>query len=247
VRRITDFCIWIYVFGCKLSLFRLCDSDFGITPVDDITIGITCTVFCFHIALISFATSRYFSFFSVIILARLCVFGTALSIKKVLFVVLFVKVMSGRFIIIIIITTTIAIVALDSAGWLNLKFLEEERLGSAGYYNKALCTIPLPLTTGLWFVIAQNLSLPLRFSDWNFICVCELLFVLPPLPHIVLLSVITLILSDERYVLWFLRLHTPPPSHILSHCVPQTAFSHILSVCTTLLSETNFRTPLNNS
>jgi hypothetical protein len=38
VPRITDFCICIYVFGCKLSLFRLCDSDFGITPVDDITI-----------------------------------------------------------------------------------------------------------------------------------------------------------------------------------------------------------------
>jgi hypothetical protein len=25
----------MYVFGCKLSLFGLCDSDFGITPVDD--------------------------------------------------------------------------------------------------------------------------------------------------------------------------------------------------------------------
>ena len=53
--RITDFCIYIYVFECKLSLFRLCDSDFGITSVDDITIGITCTVFCFHIKIISFA------------------------------------------------------------------------------------------------------------------------------------------------------------------------------------------------
>jgi hypothetical protein len=38
----------MYVFGCKLSHFRLCDSDFGITAVDDITIGITCAVFCFH-------------------------------------------------------------------------------------------------------------------------------------------------------------------------------------------------------
>jgi len=26
----------MYVFGCKLSLVRLCDSDFGITPVDDL-------------------------------------------------------------------------------------------------------------------------------------------------------------------------------------------------------------------
>ena len=41
VPRSTDFCICIYVFECRLSLFRLCDSDFGITPVDDITIGIT--------------------------------------------------------------------------------------------------------------------------------------------------------------------------------------------------------------
>ena len=40
----------MYVFGCRSSLFRLCDSDFGITPVDDITIGITCVAFCFHIA-----------------------------------------------------------------------------------------------------------------------------------------------------------------------------------------------------
>jgi len=34
--RITDFCIYIYVFGCRLSLVRLYDSNFGITPVDDI-------------------------------------------------------------------------------------------------------------------------------------------------------------------------------------------------------------------
>jgi hypothetical protein len=64
--------------------------------MDDITIGIACTVFCFHIALISFASSRYFSCFSVIILARLCMFGTAVSIRKVFFVFLFMKVMSGR-------------------------------------------------------------------------------------------------------------------------------------------------------
>ena len=38
--RITDFCSSIYVLGCRLSVVRLCDSDFGITPVDDITIGI---------------------------------------------------------------------------------------------------------------------------------------------------------------------------------------------------------------
>ena len=83
--KITDFCICVYVFGCKLSFFRLCDSDFGITPVDDITIGITCAAFCFHIAHISFASSWYLFCLSVIILARLCVFGTAMSIRKVFF------------------------------------------------------------------------------------------------------------------------------------------------------------------
>ena len=51
--RITDFCSCIYVLGCRLSVVRLCDSDFGITPVDDITIGITCAAFYFHIANIS--------------------------------------------------------------------------------------------------------------------------------------------------------------------------------------------------
>jgi hypothetical protein len=57
VPRITDFFICIYVLGCKLSLFRLCDSDsdFGIIHVDDVTIAITCAVFRFHIAHISFA------------------------------------------------------------------------------------------------------------------------------------------------------------------------------------------------
>jgi hypothetical protein len=96
VPRIRDFCICIYVFGCKLSLFRLCDSDFGITPVDDITIGITCTVFCFHIEHISCASSWYLFCFSVIALAKLCLFGTAMSIRKVFFVFLLMRVMLGR-------------------------------------------------------------------------------------------------------------------------------------------------------
>jgi hypothetical protein len=64
------------------SLFRLCDGDFGITVVDDITIGITCAALRFHIAHISFASSWYLFCLSVIVLARLCVFGTAMSIKK---------------------------------------------------------------------------------------------------------------------------------------------------------------------
>jgi hypothetical protein len=78
VPRIRDFCICIYVFGCKLSLFRLCDSDFGITPVDDITIGITCTVFCFHILHISFVSSWYMFCLTVIVLERFCVLRTAM-------------------------------------------------------------------------------------------------------------------------------------------------------------------------
>ena len=84
--------VYMYLFGCKLSLFRLCDSDFGITAVDDVTIVTTCAVFCFHIAHISFASSWYLLCFSAIVLARLCVFGTAMSIKYVVFVFLFVQV-----------------------------------------------------------------------------------------------------------------------------------------------------------
>jgi len=76
-------------------LLRLCDSDFGITAVDDITVGITCAAFCFHIAHISYASSWYLFCLSVIVLARLCIFGTAMSVKKVFFVFLFTKVMSG--------------------------------------------------------------------------------------------------------------------------------------------------------
>ena len=88
--RITDFCSCIYVFGCKLSLVRLCDSDFGITHVDDITIGIICAAFCFHIEHISFASSWYLFCLSVIVLARLCVYGTAMSIKKVIIIIIII-------------------------------------------------------------------------------------------------------------------------------------------------------------
>jgi hypothetical protein len=96
VPRITTFCICIYVFGCRLSLFRLCDSDFGIIPVAEITIGTTRTASCFHMSRISFSSSWYLFCFSVIVLARLCVFGIAMSIRKVFFVFLFVRVMSGQ-------------------------------------------------------------------------------------------------------------------------------------------------------
>ena len=78
----------VYMYSGAGCLVRLCDSDFGITPVDHITIGITCAAFCFHIAHISFASSWYLLCLSVIVLARLCVFGTAMSTKKVFFVFL---------------------------------------------------------------------------------------------------------------------------------------------------------------
>jgi len=68
-----------------LRVVRLCDSDFGITAVDDITIGITRAAFFFHIAHISFAISWYLFCFSVVVLARLCVFGTTMSLKKAFF------------------------------------------------------------------------------------------------------------------------------------------------------------------
>jgi len=66
VPRITDFCSCIYVLGCRLSVVILCDSDFGITPVDIITIGIIVLLFLPHstyfiiiiIIIIEFLTSQ---------------------------------------------------------------------------------------------------------------------------------------------------------------------------------------------
>ena len=69
-QELQIFASCIYVFGCKLSLVRLCDSDFGITPVDDIIIGITFAAFCFHIPHISFASPWYLFCLSVIVSAR---------------------------------------------------------------------------------------------------------------------------------------------------------------------------------
>jgi len=50
----------MYVYGCRLSLVRLCDSEFGTTPADNITIGITCAAFCFHMAHISLIYYYYY-------------------------------------------------------------------------------------------------------------------------------------------------------------------------------------------
>jgi len=96
VPSITDSCSCIHILGCKLRLFGLCDGDNGITPVDDITIGIFCVAFCFHIAHSSVDSPWYLFYVSVIVSARLCVFGIAMSIKKLFWVFLFMKVMSGR-------------------------------------------------------------------------------------------------------------------------------------------------------
>ena len=88
VPRIADFCICIYVFGCKLSLVRLCDSDFGFTPVDDITIAITCATFRFHIAHISFSSSWYLFCLSVIVSGEIvCIRDTYVYQKGVHFLI----------------------------------------------------------------------------------------------------------------------------------------------------------------
>jgi hypothetical protein len=80
----------MYVFRYRLSLFRPCGNDFGITPVDGITDGITWAVFCFHIAHISFAIFRYLFCLSVIVLARLCVllllFWVEVEVDYILFI-----------------------------------------------------------------------------------------------------------------------------------------------------------------
>ena len=81
----------MYVFGCKLSLFRLCYSDYGITPVYDITIGITCTAFCFHIAYISLAGSRYLFCLSVIIIIIIIIIIIAIVVVVVVVVEIYIK------------------------------------------------------------------------------------------------------------------------------------------------------------
>jgi hypothetical protein len=87
---------YIYIYLDASCLFRLCGSDFGITAVDDITIWITCSVFCFHIALISFASSRYFFFFFGYYFGEIVCVRDSYVYQKTGFVVLFMKVVSGR-------------------------------------------------------------------------------------------------------------------------------------------------------
>jgi hypothetical protein len=78
VPRITTFCICIYALGCRLSLFKLCDSDFGIIPVAEIAIGTACTASCFHITRISFASSWYFFVIIIIIIIIIITFERGL-------------------------------------------------------------------------------------------------------------------------------------------------------------------------
>jgi hypothetical protein len=40
---------FVYMYWGAGFLVTVCDNDSGITPVDYITIGITCAAFCFHI------------------------------------------------------------------------------------------------------------------------------------------------------------------------------------------------------
>ena len=62
-QELQIFAVVYMYWGCKLSLIRLWDSDFGITAVDDITIGITCAAFCFHMAHISVTYYYYYYYY----------------------------------------------------------------------------------------------------------------------------------------------------------------------------------------
>jgi hypothetical protein len=70
---------FVYMYLDASCRFRVCDNDFGITPVGDITIGITCTVFCFHIALIS-VIIIIITIITIIGSVHLTVLGTAYSL-----------------------------------------------------------------------------------------------------------------------------------------------------------------------
>ena len=149
-----DFCSCIYVFRCKLSLVRLCDSDFGITSIDDITIRITLAAFCFHIAHISFASSWYLFCLLVIVLAKLCVFWRAMSLKKVFFVFLFIKVMSGRLKGIVLyaaIPVQLEIFILQYIGWCVLLIW-------------TLSSINLAASASFWWIILVSPSCLFTYS-----------------------------------------------------------------------------------
>ena len=72
----------VYTYSGASCSVKLCDSDLEITPVDAITIGITCAAFCFHIEHISFASSWYLFCLSVIVLARLLYLGQLCLSKR---------------------------------------------------------------------------------------------------------------------------------------------------------------------
>jgi hypothetical protein len=90
----------IFAFICTYSDAGYVFLDFavvnlGLPPQMKLLTG-SLELFCFHIAHISFAISWYLFCLSAIVLARLCAFGTAMSIKKVFFVFLLMNVISGR-------------------------------------------------------------------------------------------------------------------------------------------------------
>jgi hypothetical protein len=145
------------VFGCKLSLFRLCDGDFGTTPVYVITIGITCAAFCFHIAHVSFASSWYMFCLSVIVLARLCVFGTAMSNKKVFFVFLFMRVTSGRLEGIVL-----SVIMLRLQYSLKLSF--SSALAGVYLYYRLLSSISSAASASFWWITFATPSCLFTYS-----------------------------------------------------------------------------------
>lgn len=78
-----------------LRVLRLVCRVRGITPVDEIMIGIVFIVFTLHWDFSSIDKSVYLLIFSVWVDARLWVLGTAMSMRYTVFVILSKSVMSG--------------------------------------------------------------------------------------------------------------------------------------------------------
>ena len=79
----------------QVKFFRLCGSDFGITPEDDIPIGITWAAFCFHIVQFHSPVLSIFLFVGYCFVEIMCIRDSYVYQKGVLYF-LFMKVMSGR-------------------------------------------------------------------------------------------------------------------------------------------------------
>src|SRR5258706_8651816 len=83
VFKIVAFCISMYVF-CSIPISsKFWISDLGTMPMAEMIMGTILTVFICHCFFISMLKSMYFLIFPVYVSFRLCVFGTAISIRVV--------------------------------------------------------------------------------------------------------------------------------------------------------------------